>query len=1146
MKGLCRIALAAVVLAACGGDAGITEPLAPTAPPPVTGGILALGVDSTTGASIETNKDDYSPGEVVHLVGRGWAAGETVNLHMTEQPNTHADVDTNIVADASGGFSVHFYDVQTHDLGVTFTLTATGQTSHSVAVATFTDGDITSLTITQSNCTTPQSSFALNATVCAVVTTAGNSTETLRFTWTRPNSTTIVVSGVSTAAVAGVQTATNSQTANQNGTWTVAACRTNNAGNCVGTTFTATFTVGNIAPTANAGGAYDAVNEGSPLQLNGSGSDTDGTISGYSWTYTKNTGHSGATCQFSSATAEDPTFTCNDNGTFTVSLTVTDNNGATSAASTASVTVNNVAPAATGLTAPSPQSPGASFTVTLNGADDVSANDETVGLSYAFDCGSGTFDSFDNTASRSCTAGSPGSQTVRGKVRDKEGAESAAYTASVAISNIPPTASIGMASYSGNEESPINISGGGNDPDGGSVTREWSTNAPAGVCDFGSTSSSPTTVTCHDNGNWTLTLKVTDDEGAFTTATASLNVANVSPVIGTHTAGGNVNEGTSITFAVSNITDVSPVDQAAPFQYAFKCGAGSYGGFSGTSTTSCPAGDGPGSVTIYAKVRDKDNGESAEVSATFNVQNTAPSITGANNNSPVNEGSNATMTVTTVSDAWAPDVATPEYAFACNGGAFGDYSTINSTSCPTVDGPGSVTIKAKVRDKDGAESAVFEQTVNVLNVAPTVTGVTAPASVMEGGTIAFSATGVTDPSTLDQSAGFTFEYSCDGGPWTGTASCAALDGPSNVTVAVRATDKDGGVSAVKTAVVAVTNVAPTVTGVNAPAFVLEGASITFSASGVTDPSTADVVFTYDFSCDNGATWAGFSNTNSGSCPAVDGPATITVAVRARDKDGGISLNKTASVTVNNVAPTLTSISGSLVPLAVGSSASVTLGFTDPAGTYDTYSALINWDNGAGEAGEGAITSGGSKSKTYTSAGIYTVCARIQDSDGAVSNQMCFEYFVVYDPNGSFVTGGGWIDSPAGAYVTQPTMSGKATFGFVSKYQPGRTVPQGNTEFNFHSGGLEFKSTAYEWLVVAGTRAQYKGVGTISGQSGTYGFLLTAIDNGNTSGGINPDKFRIKIWQVGGAVVYDNQMGQLEDSDAATSLSGGSIVIHNKK
>ncbi len=37
---------------------------------------------------------------------------------------------------------------------------------------------------------------------------------------------------------------------------------------------------------------------------------------------------------------------------------------------------------------------------------------------------------------------------------------------------------------------------------------------------------------------------------------------------------------------------------------------------------------------------------------------------------------------------------------------------------------------------------------------------------------------------------------------------------------------------------------------------------------------------------------------------------------------------------------------------------------------------------------------------------------------------------------------------------------------------------------------------------------------------------------------------IKITGPSG-VVYDNQIGQTEDSDAATALKGGSIVIHTR-
>jgi hypothetical protein len=121
------------------------------------------------------------------------------------------------------------------------------------------------------------------------------------------------------------------------------------------------------------------------------------------------------------------------------------------------------------------------------------------------------------------------------------------------------------------------------------------------------------------------------------------------------------------------------------------------------------------------------------------------------------------------------------------------------------------------------------------------------------------------------------------------------------------------------------------------------------------------------------------------------------------------------------------------------------------------------------------------------------------------------------------------------------LTGKANFGFVSKYQNGASVPTGNTEFQFKAGNLNFSSTSYEWMVVAGVRAQYKGVGTING-SGSYNFILTAID-GQSPGGGGADKFRIKIFGPGG-VVYDNQMNDPDSNDPTTVLGGGSIQIHN--
>jgi hypothetical protein len=150
--------------------------------------------------------------------------------------------------------------------------------------------------------------------------------------------------------------------------------------------------------------------------------------------------------------------------------------------------------------------------------------------------------------------------------------------------------------------------------------------------------------------------------------------------------------------------------------------------------------------------------------------------------------------------------------------------------------------------------------------------------------------------------------------------------------------------------------------------------------------------------------------------------------------------------------------------------------------------------------------------------------------------------VVYDPNAGFVTGGGWISSPAGAYVANPSLTGKATFGFVSKYKKGANVPTGETEFQFHAANFNFHSIAYDWLVVSGAKAQYKGTGTING-AGSFNFLLTVTD-GQVTGGGGVDKFRLKITN-GSAVVYDNVPGASDSLNSANPqfIGSGSIVIH---
>jgi len=180
---------------------------------------------------------------------------------------------------------------------------------------------------------------------------------------------------------------------------------------------------------------------------------------------------------------------------------------------------------------------------------------------------------------------------------------------------------------------------------------------------------------------------------------------------------------------------------------------------------------------------------------------------------------------------------------------------------------------------------------------------------------------------------------------------------------------------------------------------------------------------------------------------------------------------------------------------------------------------------------------------FDTASVHTIAVTVTDSEGNIAQSEEI-LLAVYDPSAGFVTGGGWIMSPEGAYTPDPAMTGKATFGFVSKYKKGATLPTGETEFQFKAGNLNFMSTSYEWLVVAGAKAMYKGTGTING-AGEYGFMLTAID-GAIKGGGGMDKFRIKIWEKAtDTPVYDNQLNAPDTDDPTTVISGGSIVIHTK-
>lgn len=433
------------------------------------------------------------------------------------------------------------------------------------------------------------------------------------------------------------------------------------------------------------------------------------------------------------------------------------------------------------------------------------------------------------------------------------------------------------------------------------------------------------------------------------------------------------------------------------------------------------------------------------------------------------------------------------------------------------------------------------------NQPPTADAGAATLTVDEGTPIVINAT-ASDP---DGDA-LTFTWTPATHLNNATVEDPTFTGPDNGAVeklTFTARDAFGG-EASDTVDITVQNVAPVAT-FNAPTSVSEGQPINISLTNVSDLSPVDTQagFTYAFDC--GAGYGEFSADHAASCATPDNTIR-TVKGKVQDKDGGVS-EYTAQVQVVNLPPVVTIIGPTEGALyAVNTPVRLNVSFTD-AGIADTHTCVVNWDDSTIQPQSGVVSeTNGSGTCTLTrsfpAAGVYTVNVTVTDDDQSAASKTVM--VVVYDPSAGFVTGGGWLNSAKGSCQLNTDCAnaeGKANFGFVSKYQKGTTVPSGKTEFQFHAGNFNFESETYEWLVVAGAKAQYKGVGSVNGKAG-YAFLLTATD-GQVSGGGGFDKLRMKVWdKATGVVVYDNQASTSDDIDKVNQqqIGGGSIIVHSGK
>jgi len=269
----------------------------------------------------------------------------------------------------------------------------------------------------------------------------------------------------------------------------------------------------------------------------------------------------------------------------------------------------------------------------------------------------------------------------------------------------------------------------------------------------------------------------------------------------------------------------------------------------------------------------------------------------------------------------------------------------------------------------------------------------------------------------------------------------------------------------------------------------------------------------------------------------------TVTVACSDGCGNSTNTTTTVVVAHNITDPPSGAS-----FKIGTAVNFAGTFWDIPGNKHTAQWLFDKLSTKGSVVEPSGLKNGKVTGSYkfTSPGVYKVRMNVTDQKGVTSyvntNGDLEEIVVIYDPNGGYTVGGGWYASPAGVFAAEASLTGKVSFGFAMSYFKNATYPKGETQFQFNAGGLEFNAINFDYLVISGARAQFKGSGKVIGDAASYNFILTVID-GQLSGGGGVDNIRMKIYNKNtNVVIYDSQMGASDAADPTTPVGDGSSIV----
>ncbi len=709
--------------------------------------------------------------------------------------------------------------------------------------------------------------------------------------------------------------ATPTHTYAAGGVYTVTLIVTDNCGESSTCETTADI---NTPPVCDADGPYSG-NVGQPVSFDGTGSsDPDGTIASYAWNFGDGATGSGAT----------PTHTYAAGGVYTVTLTVTDNDGASS---TCETTANINTPPVCDAGGPYTGTTGQPVSFDGTGSSDP---DGTI-VSYSWNFGDGATGS---GATPTHTYAAGGVYAVTLTVTDNDGASSTCET--TADINTPPVCDAG-GPYSGTAGQPVTFDGtGSSDPDGTIASYSW---------DFGdgATGSGATpTHTYAAGGIYAVTLTVTDNDGASSTCETTADI-NTPPVCD---AGGPYSgtAGQPVTFDGTGSSD--PDGTIASYSWDFGDGATGSGA---TPTHTYAAG---GTYTVTLTVTDND-GASSTCETTANI-NALPICDAGGPYSGL-VGQPVSFDGTGSSD---PDGTIVSYSWDFGDGATGSGATPTHTYAAT----GVFTVTLCVVDDDGAESCCTTTVSIGEQNLPPICDAGGPYTGTINLPLSFDGTGSSDPDGTIVSYDWDFGDGSTGSGATPTHTYAAT-GVFTVTLCV--TDDGGEQSCcTTTADIQPEPNEPPICDAGGPYSGLVGQPVSFDGTGSSDPDGTIVSYEWDF---------GDGSTGSGATPthtyAAAGTYTVTLCV-TDDDNARSCCTTTATIEAENLPP----VCDAGGPYSGDAGASIQFdgsGSSDPDGTIVSYA----WDFGDGGTGTGATPT-----HVYAAPGTYTVVLCVTDDDGAQS------------------------------------------------------------------------------------------------------------------------------------------------------------------